>query len=325
MKLHLILFGLGIIILGSCGVRSVQFINDDAYLVKPNINPLGESSADETSYSAFKKRANNGNNSIVYSSTENRQNRRCLNEQMWYEGCGCSYWYWAQYSPFAYRYPFQTYFGWNSFGYSPYYNNYYGYYGGNYWGHNPYYGYSPFYDPFSPVIPYYYGTNPYYGNQTWTYNQSTNNQNIINRPRGSMSGYANPTGRKVGQNVAKSTTNNDGSNGKVLNTQNNSKSSITRKPITNSYQSRTIQADSKNTSSRQRDFISNSSKPSINSATNSSRTNEGSFGTNNGTGRSFEPNNNSSVGRSSTPSNSGNRSGTSGRSGNNNTPSGRRN
>lgn len=340
MKLYHIIFGLGALFLSSCGIRSEQFMNDDAYLVKPNSNPIGESSADETSYSAFKKRKNDSNNTITYSATDNRQNRRCLTQQMWFEGCGCSYWYWAQYSPYSYRYPYQTYYGYGAYGYNPYYGHSsyynYGYYGGSPWGYNPYYGYSSYYyDPFAPNIPYYYGTNPYYGNQyysnqNWNNSQSNNGTSIISRPRGSMAGYANPSGRKVGQTVAKSGTVNSGATGKPNKSLSANSSTVTRKPITNSYQTGSRRTETTNTTSRQGDFISNSSKPRVNSTNTStnSRTNQGSYGNNNNSGRSYEPSNQGSIGRSSAPSNSSNsggRSGSSGKSGSSNSSSGRRN
>lgn len=162
--------------LTSCAT-SESFVNDDVYSVRPSELPIGESTADETSYASFKTRKQgNVNDRMTYSdemALRNRQN--CLNQYRWYDGCGCSYSEWQRSS----RYSPQNYLSRGTFWVSPYmgmgfsygnfppYSPYSSYYNGFYpynsfGGYNPYGGYWG-----SSNYPYYYyptmWNDPYYG------------------------------------------------------------------------------------------------------------------------------------------------------------------
>lgn len=202
-----------VLVLTSCGT-SQKFMADDIYVMKPNALPLGESSADETSYTAFKQRKEGrGVTQQVYANQAS-QNRiiQCYRQPYWTRDCGCSYTQWMYGSPFSsmnqpafgmyhpygswghpgfsmsMNYGYNIYGGYNNF-YSPYYSPYY----------NPYYGYNSWNNP-------YYGYNYGYGfggnSNSWNGNSGTQYQaNHHNGPRGSSSGYVNPEGRSYAGTV----------------------------------------------------------------------------------------------------------------------------
>lgn len=229
------------LIVTSCAT-SESFVNDDVYMVRPSELPIGESTADEVSYASFKSRKQgNVNDRMTYSdemALRNRQN--CLDQFRWYEGCGCSYNEWSRYSrhssynsmmywgnpgfsiyygygnPYAGHwgmYPYNHPYHWNNpywygsgmgFGMGYYPHNYYGYghggygyYGYGFGGHYPYgyYGYG-------------YGGYGYGGNLNGWSNVGNNNSgttsNVIRRPRGTSTGYSNPTGRNATPGTVKS-------------------------------------------------------------------------------------------------------------------------
>lgn len=219
MKNKLIIFGIGLLVLSGCGT-SANFMADDVYMVRPSKLPIGESSADETSYAAFLNRKEGENrDQQIYADDRNfNESRRCLREPYWYDGCGCSLEYWSFYSPYSGRNrttAFNPYYGMgyhnmmfsSNFPYAyPYYGSGFGFYnsmmlmnpgyGGYYgmgWGTS--YGYNP----------YGFGSGyGYYGYSNWGYgyggngghNNSTFSSGITHSgPRGSASGYANPNGR----------------------------------------------------------------------------------------------------------------------------------
>jgi hypothetical protein len=135
--------------LTSCAT-SESFVNDDVYSVKPSELPLGESTADETSYASFKTRKQGDvNDRMTYAdemALRNRQN--CLEQYRWYEGCGCSYSEWLRSSRYSHQNNFNRGMRWGSpsFGMSYAYGAPYSYYNGFYpynsfGGHHPYVGY----------------------------------------------------------------------------------------------------------------------------------------------------------------------------------------
>lgn len=235
MKYKLPLIASLALILTSCAT-SEYFMADDAYVVKPSDLPVGESTADETSYAAFKKRrtGDTGERLTYEDQWAGQNNRRCLNEPFWYQGCGCSFSYWSMYSPFSSR---NVRF---SMGYGSMFYNPYGVWGPN--GYNAYVvGMNYYYDPFNPYHVYSpgagwgwaNGTYPYYG---YGYGYGGNNgvthaSNFHSGPRGSSAGYTNPQGRTTSTSVIKTT-----SVGRVPSTHGTTAvtSTTSRRPVDNS-------------------------------------------------------------------------------------------
>ncbi|MEZ4889759.1 MAG: hypothetical protein R2779_04095 [Crocinitomicaceae bacterium] len=172
------------LIFTSCSTTK-YFDTDDIYSVRTSELPVGESTADETSYAAFKARKEGKTNDRMTYADEmaliNRQN--CLEQWRWTSDCGCSYSEWSRYSRFSpynrygvmgrnhymfsNMYPYASYFPGFSMGMGYYYGHLYhqptfnssswGYYG---WGHNMY---SPYYNMYDPYYNMYAGVGNYYG------------------------------------------------------------------------------------------------------------------------------------------------------------------
>lgn len=205
-----------LLLLVSCGT-SHKYIADDIYVLKPSELSIGESSADETSYSAFKKRKEGSarNEQQMYTNQYFMASyRNCLSQPFWYNGCGCSYAFWAQNSPYSVHYGSMSFGHYQGLGYGYNYGPYGSFYTtayyspdfGVYYGtpyYNPYngayynpYGYSYGYSAFGG---YGYGGNWYYGNNT-----SNHGLNHSNGPRGSAAGFSNPNGRQAHAGPVKS-------------------------------------------------------------------------------------------------------------------------
>jgi hypothetical protein len=173
-------------------------VDDDVYVLKNNELPVGESLNDETSYATFKNKQNTGMVSSNYYNNFDDLSYYplCRNASYFYMGCGCSFY---AYSHFYSNRPY------NQFGYSPYF-------------YSPYapFGYDPFYNSMGFYNPYGYnpyGFNPYggygygygnYGNSSYNPGTVTTNYNHHSGPRGTSSGFGNPSGRPQG-NTVKST------------------------------------------------------------------------------------------------------------------------
>lgn len=215
MKFSIITLSLFSILLFSCGTSN-KYIADDIYVLKPSELPIGESSADETSYAAFKQRKDGpikNDNQVYVDQYYASAYRNCLAQPFWFSGCGCSYATWTQRSPYSSQYGAMTqgyYQGYGyGYGYNPYYSPYYSPYG-YYSSFGGMYGsayYSSYYSPYGNGYGGYgYGGNNYgYGG-----NSSTNHgSNFHNGPRGSASGYSNPNGRASHAGPVKSSVNNN--------------------------------------------------------------------------------------------------------------------
>lgn len=202
MKYTFGILGVISLVMTSCAT-SEYYMADDAYVVKPSDLPVGESTADETSYAAFKKRkGGETNEQLTYQDNWHAlNNRRCLSEPIWYDGCGCSFSYWSAYSPYSSmsRVNGPGYSNWwhSSMYYNPYMvwgpNGYNAFVIGMNYYTSPYY---PYYG-YNPGMSYGWGYNPYgyyYGGGGYGYGGS-HAQNVHYGPRGSVAGYSNPTGR----------------------------------------------------------------------------------------------------------------------------------
>jgi hypothetical protein len=152
MKKFIYILGVTSLVLHGCATVNVP-TDDDAYYVKPSQLGVGESTADETSYAAYKARKEKKNTSLAAYSDElaMQQRSNCLNQWQWYEGCGCSYDEWLRFSRFSpmggtnsaiYMNGASAFNNYNSFYYRP-----------NYWnsfivgagmGYPGYYGYDPY-------------------------------------------------------------------------------------------------------------------------------------------------------------------------------------
>jgi len=220
------------LLISSCGTSN-KYMADDIYVLKPSELAIGESSADETTYSSFKKRKQGDVAERQVYADQRFQARyaACLELMVWQPNCGCTYTQWINYSPYSYSaYYMNTrtmqpyfingggmYMFHNNYGLSPHMAMYgtgqYGYHGmyGNIYGmHNNFYGTGNFYN-----LGGYYGTgfmyNPYgygfggyggygYGGNSWWGNGSINSgsagvSNSYTGPRGSSAGFANPRDR----------------------------------------------------------------------------------------------------------------------------------
>lgn len=260
MKFSIFTLSLLSILLFSCGTSN-KYIADDIYVLKPSDLPIGESSADETSYAAFKKRKDGPTRSDqqlyadqFYSNNYNY----CLAQPFWYEGCGCSYATWSQRSRYS-NYNLAMNQGYY---YNPYYGSYYmippgsyvfyhnidGYYGGYGFGYNHYGGYmhSNMYGYNNPYAYYNgygnyngygyyngYGGNGYYNGYGGYGGSSSNNHvnNFHNGPRGTSSGYSNPNGRQAHSGPVKTVVNNSNSSGNYSKSTLRTSSETVRKPI----------------------------------------------------------------------------------------------
>ena len=159
--------------LTSCAT-SESFVNDDVYSVRPSELPIGESTADETSYASFKTRKQGeANDRMTYSdelALRNRQN--CLEQYRWYDGCGCSYTEWLRSSRYSPQNNFNRGMFWGSsgFGMGFSYGNFhpYSYYGGFY-PYNSFGGYHPYmgYWGYSSMYMYPYHHSPYMWNDPY--------------------------------------------------------------------------------------------------------------------------------------------------------------
>ncbi len=241
MKFSILTLSLLSVLLFSCGTSN-KYIADDIYVLKPSDLPIGESSADETSYAAFKKRKDGPtrNDQQLYADQfYSNSYRSCLSEPFWYEGCGCSYATWAQRSRYSnynmamnqgyYYNPYYGYFYMVPAGSYSLYHNIDGYYGGYGFGYNHYNGYihsnmygynNPYgyYNGYGYNSGYGYGYNNGYGyyNGYGGYggNSSPNTvNNFHNGARGTSSGYSNPNGRQATNGPTKSVVNNGNSGG----------------------------------------------------------------------------------------------------------------
>lgn len=179
--------------LTSCAT-SESFVNDDIYSVRPSELPIGESTADETSYASFKSRKQgDANDRMTYSdemAMRNRQN--CLDQYRWYDGCGCSYTEWlrsSRYSPqsnmhnwlYSGRPQFGLSFAYGNFRPYSYYGSFYPYnsFGGyhpyvGYWGYNSMYMYPYHHSPHMWYDPYFgygmgFGYPSFYGGGMYGY------------------------------------------------------------------------------------------------------------------------------------------------------------
>lgn len=173
-------------------------VDDDVYVLKNNELPVGESLNDETSYSTFKNKQNAGMVSSNYYNNldELSYYPLCRNASFFYIGCGCSFYAYSQFygnRPFnQFGYSPMFYSPYSSFGYDPFYNSmgFYNPYGYNPYGFNPYGGFGNGYGN--------------YGNTSYNPGTVTTNYNHHSGPRGTSSGFGNPSGRPQG-NTVKST------------------------------------------------------------------------------------------------------------------------
>lgn len=269
MKFSILFFSVFSLLLFSCGTSN-KYIADDIYVLKPSDLPIGESSADETSYAAFKQRKDGSTRTDrqLYADQYYSMNyRNCLSQPFWYNGCGCSYATWTQHSPYSSQYGAMN-FG---YGYNPYNNFYYGVpMAGMYYGFgNMYYG-----------APYGYG-NMYYGNNYYGYGNgyggygyggnyySNHGSNYHNGPRGSVSGYSNPNGRATVAGPVKSVVNNNSTSGQSASSM-STKSTPVRKPISSinttpiTRNNTSNQIVSRNTSSKPQRTYQRSNTPNTN-------------------------------------------------------------
>lgn len=203
MKFYLYSISALVLVMYSCGTSNKYFA-DDVYVLKPNELPIGESSADETSYAAFKKRKDGPVQSErqMYADQYFQSSyRNCLAQPFWFNGCGCSYATWTQHSPYS------PYYG--SIMYGPYQGFGYGFGSHNYMYSAVYYSPdfgmfigSPFYNPYNGTYyspyGYGYGLSGYggYGYGGNGYYSNNHNSNYFNGPRGSAAGFSNPNGRQ---------------------------------------------------------------------------------------------------------------------------------
>lgn len=231
------------LLISSCGTSN-KYMADDIYVLKPSELAVGESSADETTYSAFKKRKQGDVTDRQLYADQQLQSRyaACLNQFVWQPNCGCTYTQWVNFSPYSYS-MMNNRFGMNQFGMGglgiyAYNNNFgmsphmymygngqygmyghYGMYGNPYWNNNGYYGYGNMYNN-------YYGWGNMYGNGFGYgyggYGYGGNNggqstaSNVFRGPRGSSTGFANPGGRNYnGTGTVKSAKAPASSNGTV--------------------------------------------------------------------------------------------------------------
>lgn len=132
------------LISASCATTQ-SFVNDDVYSVRPSELPIGESTADEVSYASFKSRKQgNTNDRMTYADEVALQNRQnCLNQWRWYDGCGCSYSEWLNYSRHSPRNNMSYSMYWGSPSSMFFYGSPYPYMGGYHyavgpWGYNYY-------------------------------------------------------------------------------------------------------------------------------------------------------------------------------------------
>ncbi len=135
------------LVITSCAT-SKSFVNDDIYSVKPSELPIGESTADETSYASFKSRKQgNTNDRMTYADEMALQNRQnCLNQWRWYDGCGCSYSEWLRSSRYSPQNTIHASLYWGRPMFTTFYGHPYSYMGGyhygvGYWGYNHIYMY----------------------------------------------------------------------------------------------------------------------------------------------------------------------------------------
>lgn len=159
--------------LSSCAT-SESFVNDDIYSVRPSELPIGESTADETSYASFKTRKEGqANDRMTYSdemAMRNRQN--CLEQYRWYDGCGCSYTEWLRSSRYSPQNNFNRgmFWGNSGFGMGFAYGNFrpYSYYSAFY-PYNSFGGYHPYlgYWGYSSMNMYPYHHSPYMWNDPY--------------------------------------------------------------------------------------------------------------------------------------------------------------
>lgn len=215
------------LVISSCGTSN-KYMADDIYVLKPSELAVGESSADETTYSAFKKRKQgNVSDRQMYAEQQSLlQYQQCLEMFSWRPNCGCTYTQWVNHSPYSYSAFFmrtrtlQPYFV-SGFGMSMYHNGYgmsphmamygtgqYGYHGmyGNPYLNNGFYGYGGMYNDYYGWGNMYgngfgYGWGNMYGNGWGGYGYGGNSggqstaSNVHRGPRGSGTGFANPGGR----------------------------------------------------------------------------------------------------------------------------------
>lgn len=302
-----IFYFLSIVVLSSCA-SSNKFMSDDIYVLKPNAMPLGESSADETSYVAFKQRQEGRNVSKQVYANQFDQNRitQCYRQPFWTRDCGCSYAQWMYGSPYSSmnQPAFGMYQPYSSWGHPSYvmsagngFQMYSGY--SNYY--NPYYGYS------SWNYPYMYGN--YYNGYGWGGNSNGWNGNSNNSwnnngyqyqanhhsgPRGSSSGFVNPNGRNYGGTLKSKTINSPNSTnnkGTVVSTNGRVESKpIETIPVSRSVERQTVQAGNRGSSSSTERTYTSPSQVDRQVSTPVSRTNSTeSTGRSNGSGTVTSP------------------------------------
>lgn len=180
------------LILSSCAT-SEYYMADDVYVVKPSDLPIGESTADETTYAAFKQRQiGESNDRQLYGDvTRNRFDNSFNNfgnnygfflfsSQFPYGRQGL----WMDYNYWNYQSMPGLYYGWNN-----------GVWNGNSFGYNyPGYWHQSYNNNWCQQGGYGNGFgfgNGFGGNN----NNGTFTQNTYYGPRGSNSGYSNPNGR----------------------------------------------------------------------------------------------------------------------------------
>lgn len=178
------------LILTSCAT-SEYYMADDVYVVKPSDLPIGESTADETTYAAYKQRQiGESNDRQLYGDvTRNRFD----NDNFYYFG--------NSYVPFLYssQFPYGhqgAWMGYNSWYYQSMPGFYYGWnngvWNGNSYGYTyPVYWHNGYNNYWCQQGGYGYGG---YGYGGYNYG-GTYAQNTYFGPRGSNSGYSNPHGR----------------------------------------------------------------------------------------------------------------------------------
>lgn len=243
---NLIFLSILVFALTSCATTE-YYMADDVYVVKPSNLPLGESTADETSYAAFKKRQIDATNERqVYS--DNRDFR--MNQDR-FSNFGNNYYIFLYSSQFPYSFGYNyflmggnSWMGYNSWDTQIFMRDYYGWnngywngssYGYNYYN-NWYYGNGGFW---CPQWGYGYGGNGFGWNGYGGYGAVYTAQNQYHGPRGSYSGYSNPNGRlntgKLKSGVAYSP------NGDYTSARNTSNNKYERKPISSVNQNRVYQ------------------------------------------------------------------------------------
>jgi hypothetical protein len=176
----IVLITAGISVISSCN-QSRIIVDDDLYYQRETKLVSGGDANDPTSYSAYKDRSDDAEDSEVYQersgSTFYENNYYSSNYNNGWNNWNRSYYSNYYNSPLCYG-GYNPYYGYNS--YSPYYSqnnwgfsNYYNnHFHGNPYGYNPYFGYS--YNPYN-----YYGYNPYnnynpYGYHNYGYNNGYN-------------------------------------------------------------------------------------------------------------------------------------------------------